>query len=119
MSDAPFPLVVKLEGYLFETKMLSRRFVVLFCLTATVVAHGDHDGEQKNIAGPHEALWYNRLPGDGGTQVCLFSVSFLFTFLTRYHMVGIDSVCLFILSGGFGLLGHLDLWTTAVSSVLG
>ncbi|KAK4178347.1 arginase family-domain-containing protein [Triangularia setosa] len=36
-------------------------------LTATVLAHGDHD-HQKNVAGPHKSLWYNTLPGDGGTQ---------------------------------------------------
>ncbi|CAH0034005.1 unnamed protein product [Clonostachys rhizophaga] len=29
-------------------------------------AHGDH--KQKAISGPHEGLWYNALPGDGGTQ---------------------------------------------------
>ncbi|KAK0619191.1 arginase family-domain-containing protein [Immersiella caudata] len=30
------------------------------------IAHGDHS--QKTIAGPHQSLWYNTLPGDGGTQ---------------------------------------------------
>lgn len=34
---------------------------------AAVQAHGDH--EQEPIAGPHKSLWYNTLPGDGGTQV--------------------------------------------------
>ncbi|MCJ1470296.1 hypothetical protein MMC07_008941, partial [Pseudocyphellaria aurata] len=29
------------------------------------LAHADH---QKPIAGPHKSLWYNALPGDGGTQ---------------------------------------------------
>lgn len=33
-----------------------------------VVAHGNHD-HQDPIAGPHKGLWYNNLPGDGGTQV--------------------------------------------------
>lgn len=37
-------------------------------LAAYVTAHGDHDS-QKSISGPHQSLWYNRLPGDGGTQV--------------------------------------------------
>ena len=32
------------------------------------VAHAGH--EQKTIAGPHQSLWYNTLPGDGGTQAC-------------------------------------------------
>ena len=36
-------------------------------LLALVVAHGDHD--QVPIQGPHKGLWYNTLPGDGGTQV--------------------------------------------------
>ena len=41
----------------------------LAVLAASVAAHGDH--EQKPIAGPHKSLWYNALPGDGGTQVCV------------------------------------------------
>ncbi|PQE05817.1 Agmatinase 1 protein [Rutstroemia sp. NJR-2017a BVV2] len=36
-------------------------------LAAGALAHGDHAG-QVPIAGPHKALWYNTLPGDGGTQ---------------------------------------------------
>lgn len=34
---------------------------------AAVFAHGD--SSQLPIAGPHKSLWYNTLPGDGGTQV--------------------------------------------------
>lgn len=34
---------------------------------AAAAAHGDHT--QEPIAGPHKSLWYNTLPGDGGTQV--------------------------------------------------
>lgn len=37
-------------------------------LASTVIAHGNHEG-QLPISGPHKALWYNTLPGDGGTQV--------------------------------------------------
>lgn len=33
---------------------------------ALVAAHGNHD--QEPMSGPHEGLWYNTLPGDGGTQ---------------------------------------------------
>ncbi|KZZ95335.1 Ureohydrolase [Moelleriella libera RCEF 2490] len=33
---------------------------------SAVNAHGVH--EQKSMAGPLQSLWYNRLPGDGGTQ---------------------------------------------------
>lgn len=36
-------------------------------LAVVVFAHGDHG--QTPIAGPHKSLWYNALPGDGGTQV--------------------------------------------------
>lgn len=38
-------------------------FANLICVAA---AHAGH--EQKPIAGPHKSLWYNALPGDGGTQ---------------------------------------------------
>jgi agmatinase len=41
----------------------------LLSFAATVAAHGDHDHDQEPLAGPHEGLWYNTLPGDGGTQV--------------------------------------------------
>lgn len=37
-------------------------------LAAVAAAHGDHDHDQVPIAGPHKGLWYNTLPGDGGTQ---------------------------------------------------
>jgi agmatinase len=36
---------------------------------AVAAAHGDHGHDQAPIAGPHKGLWYNTLPGDGGTQV--------------------------------------------------
>ncbi|KAI9055144.1 hypothetical protein LZ554_000108 [Drepanopeziza brunnea f. sp. 'monogermtubi'] len=36
-------------------------------LATIAIAHGDH-ANQIPIAGPHKALWYNTLPGDGGTQ---------------------------------------------------
>ncbi len=39
----------------------------LAAFAAVVLAHADHD--QTPIAGPHKSLWYNALPGDGGTQV--------------------------------------------------
>ncbi|KAK3491399.1 arginase family-domain-containing protein [Neurospora crassa] len=45
--------------------MLRPTFIVS-CLAAVAAAHGDHD--QKVVAGPHQGLWYNTLPGDGGTQ---------------------------------------------------
>lgn len=45
--------------------MLSSLLVLGYA--AIAAAHGDHD--QKTLSGPHESLWYNQLPGDGGTQV--------------------------------------------------
>ncbi len=38
-------------------------------LAASVTAHGDHATDQEPLEGPHKSLWYNSLPGDGGTQV--------------------------------------------------
>ena len=37
-------------------------------IVAVATAHGVHE-DQSPILGPHESLWYNTLPGDGGTQV--------------------------------------------------
>lgn len=42
----------------------------LLALAAVAAAHGDH--RQEPLAGPHKGLWYNTIPGDGGTQVCFF-----------------------------------------------
>lgn len=39
----------------------------LVSFIALVIAHEDH--EQVTFQGPHEGLWYNTLPGDGGKQV--------------------------------------------------
>lgn len=36
-------------------------------LVAITAAHEDH--AQAPVEGPHKGLWYNTLPGDGGTQV--------------------------------------------------
>lgn len=40
----------------------------LLSFAAAVAAHGNHDHDQEPLEGPHEGLWYNTLPGDGGTQ---------------------------------------------------
>ncbi|GMG35307.1 unnamed protein product [Aspergillus oryzae var. brunneus] len=42
--------------------------VSLLALSAVASAHGKH---QTPMSGPHQKLWYNTLPGDGGTQVCV------------------------------------------------
>merc|ERR1712000_402212 len=49
---------------LHPTTMLQKTILGLGC-AAAAMAHGSHD--QKNL-GPHQGLWYNNLPGDGGKQ---------------------------------------------------
>jgi agmatinase len=41
----------------------------LLALSTLVTSHGNHG--QSQLAGPHQGLWYNTLPGDGGTQVSI------------------------------------------------
>lgn len=55
------------------TIMLSKILIAAF-LATDALAHGDHE-HQFPIAGPHKALWYNTLPGDGGTQVCQLAMN--------------------------------------------
>ncbi len=42
--------------------------LAVVALSVTALGHGDHE-HQTPISGPHKSLWYNTLPGDGGTQV--------------------------------------------------
>lgn len=44
--------------------------LILFSLATLIQAHDDHGHSQEPLNGPHKSLWYNTLPGDGGTQVC-------------------------------------------------
>lgn len=44
-------------------------FGTVAAFAAAVRAHGDHGSDQEPLQGPHKSLWYNTLPGDGGTQV--------------------------------------------------
>ena len=46
--------------------MLLKSIAGLACASCAL-AHGNHD--QTLVSGPHKSLWYNTLPGDGGTQV--------------------------------------------------
>jgi hypothetical protein len=61
----------------FETnwKMWTQALTVVAGLAAGAAAHAGHNHEQEPI-GPHKSLWYNTLPGDGGTQVrwCLLDL---------------------------------------------
>jgi agmatinase len=47
----------------------------ILSFAAAVAAHGDHDHDQTPIEGPLDKLWYNTIPGDGGTQVSDWSCS--------------------------------------------
>lgn len=53
-----------MRSIVIEMKVLG----AVVALAAVAAAHGDHDHDQVPIAGPHKGLWYNTLPGDGGTQ---------------------------------------------------
>ncbi|KAJ5587470.1 agmatinase [Penicillium hispanicum] len=46
--------------------MMLATAVCVLTLSTLSAAHGDHS--QAPLAGPHQGLWYNTLPGDGGTQ---------------------------------------------------
>jgi len=48
-------------------KMLCKRILAL-SWALSVASHGDHE-HQKAVSGPLDSIWYNTLPGDGGTQV--------------------------------------------------
>lgn len=48
------------------TMLSTASLAILWAAVAT--AHSGHDA-QSPVAGPHQSLWYNNLPGDGGTQV--------------------------------------------------
>lgn len=72
-------------------------------LAASALAHGDHE-HQVPIAGPHKALWYNTLPGDGGTQVCQLIP---------------NSVLNLHLTGRFRLFRHFNLRSTSILPMLG
>lgn len=43
-----------------------RMKLFLCSLLVVALAHKDHD--QAPVQGPHKGLWYNSIPGDGGTQ---------------------------------------------------
>jgi guanidinobutyrase / D-arginase len=42
---------------------------VLSLVSFAVVAAAHSNHAQKPFSGPHRDLWYNTIPGDGGTQV--------------------------------------------------
>lgn len=85
MEAYNYPLPASLPGSSFSSIKLILRFsprylsnmylsvVSLLALSGIVTAHSSHD--QTPLAGPHQRLWYNTLPGDGGTQVSDFVLS--------------------------------------------
>jgi hypothetical protein len=60
-------IAVEFVRLLYQLNML-RLLQIAIGFAAVVNAHGDHD-DQTPLLGPHKSLWYNTLPGDGGTQV--------------------------------------------------
>ena len=81
-----------------------KTFTALVSLAALAVAHGDHH-DQEPIEGPHKGLWYNTLPGDGGTQVWWALLESTWALLTA--------------PGGFRLLGNFDFRSSPVRSLSG
>ena len=76
---------------------MMKTFTLLAALAASAAAHGDHDHDQAPIEGPLKQLWYNTLPGDGGTQVRGFDL--------RAERAPSD----YVTSGRLCLLWHLHL----------
>lgn len=50
-----------------------RLLALAAAFAAGVAAHEEH--EQEIISGPHQGLWFNALPGDGGTQVRCYCIA--------------------------------------------
>ncbi|GAB7337258.1 hypothetical protein MBLNU457_g2629t1 [Dothideomycetes sp. NU457] len=70
-----------------------RLVTAVAALAATVSAHGDHEHDQAPIAGPHQGLWYNSLPGDGGKQAdAIFSGISTFGRLDYHPCLASDAV---------------------------
>ncbi len=68
-SYEPFVFALQDRVHLCDldsAKMLTIPLIASF--VALAAAHDGH-GHEETILGPHKSLWYNTLPGDGGTQV--------------------------------------------------
>jgi hypothetical protein len=66
-----------------EFSMMLGTLTTIAALAACACAHDGRD--QKPLLGPHKGLWYNTLPGDGGTQVNRPHVCQLIAH--RYHAI--------------------------------
>ena len=71
-------------------------------LVPSALSHGDHE-HQTPISGPHKSLWYNTIPGDGGTQVRRDS---------ELQLTSIDEM-----SGRLCFLRHFHLRTSTLLSM--
>lgn len=80
--------------------MLFKPFTFLG-IASVAIAHGSHD--QEPMEGPHQSLWYNTLPGDGGTQV-------------RPHISRLYNIALTVL-GRLCLLRYQHLWSPPLSAL--
>ncbi|KAK3716682.1 hypothetical protein LTR37_006312 [Vermiconidia calcicola] len=70
-----------------------KSLVIAAALAVYTQAHGDDAHEQETIAGPLEKLWYNTLPGDGGTQAdSVFSGISTFGRITYHPCLASDHV---------------------------
>ena len=82
--------------------MLSTTFLAL-SWASTILAHAGH--EQKPVSGPHQSLWYQTIPGDGGTQASRPSA----------QAIGyLDDSQTYSLTGRLGFLWYLNVWTFAI-----
>lgn len=80
----------------------------LICLgvasAAVAAAHGDHT--QEPIAGPHKSLWYNSLPGDGGTQVHFWPMNIGGVSSWLHYWIGLQADSVFSGISTFGRLPY-------------
>jgi hypothetical protein len=62
-----FHILFYLQTFTIAGSIMIFKTFTFLGIASVVIAHGSHD--QEPIEGPHQSLWYNTLPGDGGTQV--------------------------------------------------
>ena len=73
-SALAYPLLFALCSSLFPSVPLRRLLIMILpaALLALSLVAAHSDQRQEPIAGPLKDIWYNALPGDGGTQVFFF-----------------------------------------------
>jgi len=103
-SRIPHIYPFSIETSIFPTMFKS--IAGIFALASLSAAHGGHD--QIPMAGPHKDLWYNTLPGDGGTQVCGWIQVNVFRCGFETNWYGTLSL------GWFSILWNIHLWSLAL-----